>query len=127
MARHIRAWRGTVGQTLPGHSLIVCGGYEGCLKCGGVVGYAEQSTLLERSCRQFSSAGGSFRVAKLCKGQLPRAGEKVAQRSPSGELSPQVRYFIPPSDAGSSASAVVAPVCKRPRRGRTLAAKMPGD
>lgn len=76
------------------HALICCGGFVGCVKCGGVMG-SQASKILAADCRLGCPAGSRGPISRLCRGQLPHQHDGgPAEVWPSGELEPVVRQFV---------------------------------
>eukprot|EP00973_Karenia_brevis_P068688 9550815-Karenia_brevis.AAC.1 len=78
------------------HTYVLCGGYAGCVKCGGVVGYARPS-LLSTQCREHCPAGSRRSIRRLAQGLLPKPVVDGAGAWPTGELNPKVCAYRPPS------------------------------
>ena len=78
----------------PSHNLIECGGYAGCIICGGVAGF-ERRTLLTGLCRGGCPSGSRGPISRLSKGKLPRvSGPHPTLDWPSGELRPTVSRLV---------------------------------
>ena len=88
----------------PSHTYILCGGFAGCIKCGGVAGFA-LPTKLDGECKRGCPAGSRGPIGRLARGQLPRP---LASGSgtvwPSGELCPPVLAYHPPESGPMQAS-----------------------
>ena len=88
----------------PSHQLVVCGGYAGCISCGGVAGF-ERTTKLVQLCKRSCPPGSRGPIRNLCKGSLPRLkvvnGVTTGQVWPSGESDPVVRRYVAAASSSS--------------------------
>jgi hypothetical protein len=76
------------------HSLMHCGGYLGCVRCGKVVGWQGRDRLKE-ICRGTCPRGSVRAIRRLAKGLHPyaREGQTVNVSWPSGETAPTPRRW----------------------------------
>ncbi len=74
----------------PGHALLACGGYYGCIRCGHVVGW-QRHAQLGAPCRGNCPRGSVRAIRRLSKGLHPsaRGDEGDTSQWPSGERSPR--------------------------------------
>ena len=79
------------------HCLVERGGYAGCMRCGGIQGYA-QSRLLEDPCRHWASAEGRRNLTALYAGVHPREriGPQPQYEWPTAEAAPGLRIWRTP-------------------------------
>jgi len=93
------------------HSVVACGGFAGCFRCGSVVGYHAPQTLLG-SCRGHCPAGSRGPVVRLARGRLPHRQDGVPLW-PTGEANPTPALYVrsarPMAPAVPGTPAVPAP------------------
>ena len=93
----------------PSHTYILCGGYAGCIKCGGVAGYA-LPTKLDGECKKGCPAGPRGPIGRFARGELPRPlANGTGTVWPSGELCPPVLAYHPPESGRLRASVLPDP------------------
>ena len=72
----------------PSHRLVACGGFVGCIVCGGVNGLLRGS--IEQQCRGPCARRNAGDVLRLCRGLLPRG----RRAWPSGTAHPMVVRLV---------------------------------
>ena len=84
--------RGPEIETHSSHTLIACGGWGGCVACGGMSS-GGPSNLLKRECRKWMPPSTKRDIAKLADGTMPHF--LVHGKWPDGSVAPRARQWIP--------------------------------
>ena len=95
----------------PSHTIVFCGGFVGCFRCGSVVGHSAVQTLASY-CRGHCPTGSRGPVTRLARGRLPHR-QQGSPQWPTGELNPSpalcVRSRAAAGAAGGDTPAVQPP------------------
>ena len=96
-------------ETHSSHTLMACGGWGGCVACGGMSS-GGASRLLRRTCRFWMPPSTKRDIKKLANGTMPHF--LVHSKWPDGSVAPAPRQWIPevfndvPSDAAVRATTI---------------------
>ena len=104
------------------HTVVLCGGFAGCIRCGGVCGL-QPSPKLEGICARSCPTGSRGPISRLVRERLPHEQQGHQGRWwPSGEASPALRRWVPPQQAlppepaaGQGQPGQLQPPAKRPK------------
>jgi len=78
----------------PSHTVICCGGYAGCFRCGSVTGFVEPRRL-RAACRATCPMGSRGPINRLAKGKLPtKQAGGLAVQWPTGEVNPAPALYL---------------------------------
>ncbi len=93
-----------------GHALVECGGFIGCARCAGWMGFRGDHPLLTNPCRGYAPKGSRGPITRIAKGLFPLTKRQATvQVWPWGEASPAPRAF--PFDASG-----IVPIDARARK-----------
>ena len=96
-------------ETHSSHTLIACGGWGGCVACGGMSS-GGPSSLLKEVCRKWMPPSTKRDIAKLANGTMPHF--LVHGKWPDGSVAPIARQWIPENfnDAADNGEARAAAI-----------------